>query len=545
MKGILFAKGSFIFDFSRGWKDWAFDSELHCVGEEFGKGRLRVESPEALRISYNPQNGFSLGQAAFNFLHPRSNQLWAKCHFDWLGYRDGILKGQGAKLIAPPEMVHFIGQTHSLPHLGYKKEKMIVFGYPIEWENQIEASLDFELGESSMASGYLKEGYYWVGDKAWYLSSCSFAYEKETVTVNVNTLYDELPFDLRADLSFHPHFTSRFVIQETCNDQRGEQPLVIQTDWNANEGFFIQSMDGGVCGLDFSFHHNPKESFLDKMALTGQLKVNVPKLAQLMPEDIRNTVSEFEIGKGYELSGDLVISKTQFDESHFSGYLKGKKFQLMGSLMGTLMSEIDIRPDHIELDNFTISDSSGMFAIESIRMMKKSNEEWELNVPEVVITDFRPSLLKKIGKYPTRIKPLTIRELRANNIRGTLGNASSFVGKGNINFINTFKRDYHILDIPFEILGRLGLDMGLLVPVRGEIEYVIVDGRVYFTELKSSYSEGKRSQFYLSPIEHSYIDFDGNINVNIKMKQYVLLKVTEPFTLSIGGTFENPKYGLR
>jgi hypothetical protein len=545
LNGILFAKGGFTFDFSRGWKDWAFDSELYCVGEEFGRGRFRVESPEALRVSYNPQDGFSLNQADFNFLHPRSNQLWAKCHFDRLGYRDGTLKGEGAKFIVPPEMVHFIGQTHSLPHLGYEEERMIVFDYPIEWENQIEASLDFELGETSKASGYLKEGYYWVGDKAWYLSSCSFGYEKETLTVNVNTLYDELPFDLKADLSFHPHFTSRFVIQETCNDQRGEQPLVIQTDWNKNEGFFIQSMDGGVCGLDFSFHHNPKESFLDKMALTGQLKVNVPKLAQLMPEEIRNTVSEFEIGKGYELSGDLIISKTQFDESHFSGYLKGKKFQLMGSLMGTLMSEIDIRPDHIELDHFTISDSSGMFAIESIRMIKNSNEEWELNIPEVVITDFRPSLLKKIGKYPTRIKPLTIRELRANNIRGTLGNASSFVGKGNLNFINTFKRDYHILDIPFEILGRLGLDMGLLVPVRGEIEYVIVDGRVYFTELKSSYSEGKRSQFYLSPIEHSYIDFDGNINVNIKMKQYVLLKVTEPFTLSIGGTFENPKYGLR
>lgn len=545
LKGVLFAKGEFTFDFSRGWKDWDFDSELHCVGEEFGRGHLRLESPEALRISYNLRDGFSLNQADFNFLHPRSNQLWAKCHFDRLGYREGILRGEGAKFIVPPEMVHFIGQTHSLPHLGYKEERMVIFDYPIEWKNQIEASLDFELGESSTVGGYLKEGYYWIGEKAWYLSSCFFAYEKETLTVNVNTLYDEMPFDLSADLSFHPHFTSHLVVQETCNDQRGEQPLVIQTGWNENEGFFIQSMDGGMCGLDFSFHHNPKESFLDRMALTGQLKVNVPKLVQLMPEDLRNVVSEFEIGKGYELSGDLILSKAQFDESRFSGYLKGKNFQLMGSLMGTLMSEIDIRPDHIELDHFTISDSSGMFAIESIRVMKKSNEEWELNIPEVVITDFRPSLLKKIGKYPTRIKPLTIRKLQANNIRGTFGNASSFVGRGNLNFINTFKRDYHILDIPFEILGRLGLDMGLLVPIRGEIEYVIVDGRVYFTELKSSYSEGKRSQFYLSPIEHSYIDFDGNINVNIKMKQYVLLKVTEPFTLSIGGTFENPKYGLR
>ena len=361
----------------------------------------------------------------------------------------------------------------------------------------------------------------------------------------MNTLYDDLPFDLRADLAFRPHFKARLTLQETCNDQRGSNPLVVQTDWNEKEGFFIQSIDGGVCGLDFAFHHNPKESLLNKIALTGQLKVNVPKFAQLMPQEFQETVSEFEIGKGYELSGGLFIHKTDLEKSSFSGYLKGKNFQLMGSQMGTLMSEIRLRPDHVELDHFTISDTSGMFAVESMRLSKTSENHWNLNIPEVVITDFRPSLLKKIGKYPTRIKPLTIRELRAHNIQGTLGDASSFVGKGNLNFINTFKRDYHILDIPFEILGRLGLDMGLLVPVRGKLEYVIIDGRVYFTELKGSYSEGKRSQFYLSPIEHSYIDFEGNINVNIKMKQYVLLKVTEPFTLSIGGTFENPKYGLR
>lgn len=544
LQGVLSAKGELLFDFTKGWKEWAFDSKLYCIGEEFGKGRLKVESPELLQITYGPGEGFSLKGADFNFLHPRSNQLWAKCHFDHLNYFDGKLKGEGAKVIVPPEMVHFLGQTRSLPYLGYEEERMILFNYPIAWENQIEASFDFEFGEESTANGFLKEGYYWIGDKAWYLSSCSFTYAKDALQVKLNTLYDEMPFDLSAHLSFQPHFTSTFVMQETCNEHRGEEPLVIQTDWNANEGFFVQSIDGGVCGLDFSFHHNPRASFLDRMALSGQLKVNVPKLAQLMPKEMQELVSEFEIGKGYELSGELIVSKVDWKESRFSGYLKGKNFQLMGSLMGTLMSEIDIRPDHIELDRFTISDVSGMFAIESIRLAKRE-EDWELNIPEVVITDFRPSLLKKIGKYPTRIKPLTVRELRAHNIRGILGDVSTFVGKGELNFINTFKREYHILDIPFEILGRLGLDMGLLVPVRGELEYVIVDGRVYFTELRNSYSEGKRSQFYLSPIEHSYVDFDGNINVNIKMKQYVLLKVTEPFTLSIGGTFENPKYGLR
>ncbi|MCB1107583.1 MAG: hypothetical protein KDK76_05770, partial [Chlamydiia bacterium] len=545
LTGVLSAQGQVIFDYSKGFRNGALDSKFQLIGEDFGKGHLRIDSPQKLHLTYSPRSGFNVGQGEFNFLHPRSNQLWGKCLFNKLNYQNGVFKGEGVKVTIPPEMVHFLGQTHSIPYLGYEEERVIAFNYPIKWENQIEAFFNFELGENPFASGSLKEGYYWIGDKAWYLNSCTFSYEKDELSTSLNTIYDEIPFDLNAHLSFSPHFSSRLVIQETCHDQRGEDPLVIQMSWNENEGFFVQSLDGEICGLDFAFHHNPRGSFLDRTALVGQLKINVPKLSQILPKEMQERVKEFEIGKGYELSGDLILSKKAFEESHFSGYLKGKNFHLLGSQMGTLMSEIDIRSDHIELDHFNLSDASGIFTIESIRLLKQTDGTWDLSIPEIAITDFRPSLLNKIGKYPSRIKPLTIRELYASNIRGTLGNPSSFVGKGSLNFINTFKRDYHLLDIPFEILGRLGLDMGLLVPVRGELEYVIVDGRIYFTELKQSYSEGKRSQFFLSPTEHSYVDFDGNINVSIKMKQYVLLKVTEPFTLSIGGTFENPKYGLR
>ena len=207
---------------------------------------------------------------------------------------------------------------------------MIVFGYQIGRDNQIEASFDFELGESPKMNGYLKEGYYWIGDKAWYLSSFSLNLEKNKLIARVNTLYDDLPFDLRADLAFRPHFKARLTLQETCNDQRVSNPLVVQTDWNEKEGFFIQSIDGGVCGLDFAFHHNPKESLLNKIALTGQLKVNVPKFAQLMPQEFQETVSEFEIGKGYELSGGLFIHKTDLEKRSFSRNNNGNNFQLMG-----------------------------------------------------------------------------------------------------------------------------------------------------------------------------------------------------------------------
>lgn len=543
--GTLFATGDIIFDFSKGFQRWFFDSHIKLIGEEFGRAKLRLESSEVLNIAYHPSLGFSIGKASFNFLHPRSNELWAKCHFDSLKYFKETLGGKGVKMIIPPEMLSFLGQTRSLPHLGYEEGRLIVLGYPIKWDNQMEAAFDFSLGEKKEATGSLKEGYYWIGDKAWYLNNFSFDFEDAKLKLNVNTVVDETPFDVCANLSFFDRFRSRFEIKELTKEGQKQTPLVIATDWNQNEGFFIQTIEGGICGLDFSFHHNPKNSFLDKMALAGQLKINVPRFSKLLPEKIQETVQGFEMGKGYELSGDLVISKTSLEESQFAGYLKGKNFQLMGSSMETLLSEIHIHPNHIELNHFNLSDVSGIFSIETIQLTQNDQEEWELSIPDVTITDFRPSLLKKIGQYPTRIKPLTIRSLHCYNIRGTLGAMKSFTGKGDLNFINTFKRDYHILDIPFEILGRLGLDMGLLVPVRGDLEFVLIDGRVYLTHLKGSYSEGKRSQFFLSPVEHSYLDFEGNLNINIKMKQYVLLKVTEPFTLYIGGTFEHPKYGLR
>ncbi|MDN3509360.1 MAG: hypothetical protein P0S93_05030 [Candidatus Neptunochlamydia sp.] len=543
--GTLFATGDIVFDFSKGFQKWFFDSYIKLIGEEFGRAKLRLESSEVLNIAYHPFSGFKIGKANFNFLHPRSNQLWAKCHFDSLKYSKGILGGKVVKMIIPPEMLSFLGQTHSLPHLGYEKERLIVLGYPIKWDNQVEAVFDFSLGEKKEAKGSLKEGYYWIGDKAWYLNDFSFNFENAKLKLNVNTAFDQTPFDICVNLSFFDRFRSRFEIKELTKERQKQPPLVIATDWNQNEGFFIQTIEGGVCGLDFSFHHNPKNSFLDKMALVGQLKINVPRFTKLLPEKMQETVQGFEIGKGYELSGDLVLSKTFIEESQFAGYLKGKNFELMGSVMETLLSEIHIHLNHIELNHFNLSDVSGMFFIETIQLTQNDQEGWELSIPDMTITDFRPSLLKKIGQYPTRIKPLTIRNLHCCNIRGTLGDMKSFTGKGELNFINTFKRDYHILDIPFDILGRLGLDMGLLVPVRGDLEFVLIDGRVYLTNLKGSYSEGKRSQFFLSPVEHSYLDFEGNLNINIKMKQYVLLKVTEPFTLYIGGTFENPKYGLR
>jgi hypothetical protein len=95
------------------------------------------------------------------------------------------------------------------------------------------------------------------------------------------------------------------------------------------------------------------------------------------------------------------------------------------------------------------------------------------------------------------------------------------------------------------LLKDLGLDPGLLTPVSGELSCELFDGKWRITELKNTYSEERRSQFYLHPEEESYMDMDGNLHVNIKVKQETTLKIAEPFTFIVRGNVEKPRYFLK
>jgi hypothetical protein len=70
--------------------------------------------------------------------------------------------------------------------------------------------------------------------------------------------------------------------------------------------------------------------------------------------------------------------------------------------------------------------------------------------------------------------------------------------------------------------------------------------KIYLTKFKDVYSEGKLSRFYLPNAPYSsYVDFDGNLHMQIRIKQYNLFfKLAELFTISIQGTCQHPTYTL-
>ena len=100
-------------------------------------------------------------------------------------------------------------------------------------------------------------------------------------------------------------------------------------------------------------------------------------------------------------------------------------------------------------------------------------------------------------------------------------------------------------ELPSEVFGKIfGLDLELLIPVKGSLDFVIEDKKFLFKELKNTYSENKRSQFFLYEKATPYMDFNANLHVNIRMEQFVLFKLTEQLILSISGDIYHPKVGL-
>ncbi len=81
--------------------------------------------------------------------------------------------------------------------------------------------------------------------------------------------------------------------------------------------------------------------------------------------------------------------------------------------------------------------------------------------------------------------------------------------------------------------------------MRGKIDYEIENGKIYLNEFKEMYSEGKRSRFYLAEGSSAYVDFKGNLNMKVKMKQYnLLMKLAEFLTITVKGTLLHPSYTL-
>jgi hypothetical protein len=66
------------------------------------------------------------------------------------------------------------------------------------------------------------------------------------------------------------------------------------------------------------------------------------------------------------------------------------------------------------------------------------------------------------------------------------------------------------------------------------------------TELQESFSEGRRSQFFLAEREvPPRMSLRGDLEIFVRMKHFVLFALTEPFMISVDGKLSDPQFRLQ
>ncbi len=311
---------------------------------------------------------------------------------------------------------------------------------------------------------------------------------------------------------------------------------VMKISWTKDPefGFQIKRVLGGFSGLQIDLNANGT-------VLQGNVQVKGARAVNLFPFEIRDKFQKLGVGDGFLLKGDWLVTNT----IQFNGLLLGKDFKFYGYQFETLTSKLDCSWTEISLRDIKVSDPAVTIDVNKFDMTF-ADDNWHFCLPEMIITKLRPSKLCMAGGgRPMFEKPLIAKEIVLNDFHGIVSDPTSYRGEGYLSFTNKSKNPFQntIFDVPAEIMARLGLDLSVMTPVIGSVHYEIKNGKIVLNKFKEMFSERKLSKFYLSEKHISTIDFDGNLDLQIRMKQYNLLfKLTEPFSFNIQGPYTKPSY---
>jgi hypothetical protein len=377
---------------------------------------------------------------------------------------------------------------------------------------------------------------------------CEFKLSTEYLFRNKNIV---LTLDSKSPtLEFGKLKISESQIAENLMDSQ----LVVYWRNHKEKGLAIETAEGVFSGLDAHVYRNPELALESGIFhLSGEISVDMKQLQSLIPPEFQDSLKDLKMGKGYTFRGDWsLFNGTDFDfsDSKFKGQLIGNDFELKGCQFQSMLADVCYAKDDIYLKQLRLSDPCGTLQVDMAHVFQGKEKSWKFTSPLIKIHDFRPGQISRVdSSLPLSKKPLAITEGDVENVEGDIRDLSSFKGYGRFSFKNPHKKNlqHTILAIPAEIIARIGLDPTVLTPVVGTVEYQILDGKILLTKFKDVFSEGKLSRFYLATTPYpSYVDFNGNLFLKVRMKQFNLLfKLAEPYIVSVEGNLRKPTYTLQ
>lgn len=339
------------------------------------------------------------------------------------------------------------------------------------------------------------------------------------------------------------------AVSEVDPRKEKEFPFIL-IEWKnpSQKPLQIGKVTGSVFGAE-------TELLLNGEGYSGYFTCHIPEITPLLSDDHLQAIQKAQLKGAYRLEGDWHLpfeEKEWFKKLSFSGVLSGQSCALKGYYFDQLAGECSITPHEFRLENCRIADEAFEGEIQSLVASYDRDSEaptrFQLN--HFALNDVKPYLIKKeTGEEVSSKKDLVFNRVEITECFGEVGDPETYQGNGFLQFSTKTKKGIESTPfaLPAEIISRLGLNSSIMTPVRGVAMVDIGHGRCYISKLKDAYSRGKLSKFMVyNSKEPSYVDFDGNLHVQIRIKHYNLLfKLSEMFTINVRGTVQKPLYYLQ
>ena len=337
----------------------------------------------------------------------------------------------------------------------------------------------------------------------------------------------------------------------------GGGTLSIQWINGLGDKWGIRSVNGEFGGCIFALQDN--RGYLSDdgwTGLKGRVSVDFNRLSSLLPLQMAEGIKKLKLNSLFAIEGDFWINsdygKSFFDTLSFKGKLLGNEAVIKGYQLKKVQADLQYIPNRLDVQNFIVEDPAVSVKVPSGVVAFDQNEDcWGFSFPQVEVRNLKPSLLRDTetsSPMSPKFRSLIVKKIDFQNLKGNVDEVSTWQAEGSLQFLNSSRKNalQALFAIPAEILLRVGLDPQVLNPVKGMVFFDLQGDRFYLRRFRDVFSEGRGSKFYLVGPNPSWIDFDGNLSVNIRMKHYNLIfKITELFTFSIHGNIKKPLYGLQ
>ncbi|CRX37725.1 hypothetical protein [Estrella lausannensis] len=332
-------------------------------------------------------------------------------------------------------------------------------------------------------------------------------------------------------------------LMESVRAAGKDERLSLQWRQDLQGKFEIVKAYGSLSGLDVDLAADEKE----RGVLHGSVDIDVAEALTLFSKPGEKEPDPlFQHGRG-KFSGTIVLSDEQGQAAIARGKIALSSLSVKKILISDIHADVQAGLDGALFSDLVIEDPAGKAEIKQLTASFAEGGTW--HTPHITVRGLRPAAIRTLNGEPmVKNKALKINELDVSDVALCPGLPELCQASGWLRFSNISKSLFQntLFQIPLELVTRLGLNPASLTPVKGEIFFTVADKKIQITKLKDVFSEGKGSKFFLAGESGSYVDFDGNVRMQIRMKQYnILLKFAELFTVTVKGTYSKPVYSLQ